>query len=81
MKLNDLRPAKGATRPRKRVGRGTSSGSGGTAGKGHKGHKARSGGGSHPWFEGGQMPMQRRIPKGGFKNINRVEYQVVNVGI
>jgi large subunit ribosomal protein L15 len=79
MKLNDLRPAKGATRPRKRVGRGEGSGSGGTSGRGHKGHKARSGGGSHIWSEGGQMPLHRQIPKGGFKNINRVEYQVVNV--
>lgn len=79
MKLNDLRPAKGATRPRKRVGRGEGSGSGGTAGKGHKGHKARSGGGSALWFEGGQMPLQRRVPKGGFTNINRIDYQVVNV--
>jgi large subunit ribosomal protein L15 len=80
MKLNELRPAKGATKQRKRVGRGVGSGSGGTAGKGHKGHKARSGGGSHVWFEGGQMPLQRRVPKGGFTNVNRVEYQVVNVG-
>ena len=68
MKLNELRPAKGATRPRKRVGRGEGSGSGGTSGKGHKGHKARSGGGSHPWHEGGQMPLQRRLPKRGFKS-------------
>jgi large subunit ribosomal protein L15 len=80
MKLNELRPAKGAVKPRKRVGRGESSGTGGTSGKGHKGHKARSGGGSHLWSEGGQMPLQRRIPKGGFKNVNRIEYQVVNVG-
>jgi large subunit ribosomal protein L15 len=80
MKLNELRPAKGATRPRKRLGRGESSGTGGTSGRGHKGHKARSGGGSALWNEGGQMPLQRRVPKGGFKNINRVEYQVVNVG-
>jgi large subunit ribosomal protein L15 len=80
MKLNELRPAKGAVRPRKRVGRGEGSGSGGTAGKGHKGQKARSGGHSHLWSEGGQMPLQRRVPKGGFTNINRVEYQVVNVG-
>ncbi len=79
MKLTDLRPAKGATHARKRVGRGEGSGSGGTAGKGHKGQKARSGGGSHPWAEGGQMPLIRRIPKGGFKNRNRVEYQVLNV--
>ena len=80
MKLNDLRPARGATRPRKRVGRGEGSGSGGTAGKGHKGHSARSGGGSAPWHEGGQMPLQRRVPKVGFKNVNRIDYQVVNVG-
>lgn len=80
MKLNELRPAKGAVKTRKRVGRGEGSGSGGTAGRGHKGHSSRSGGGSAPGFEGGQMPMHRRLPKGGFKNINRVEYQVVNVG-
>jgi large subunit ribosomal protein L15 len=80
MKLNDLRPAKGATKSRKRVGRGEGSGSGGTAGKGHKGQKARSGGGSHIWSQGGQMPLHRQVPKGGFKNVNRVEYQVVNVG-
>jgi len=79
MKLNELRPAKGATHARKRVGRGEGSGSGGTSGRGHKGHKARSGGGSHIWSEGGQMPLQRRVPKGGFKNVNRVDYQVVNV--
>lgn len=79
MKLNELRPAKGATRPRKRVGRGQGSGTGGTSGRGHKGQKARSGGGTHPWFEGGTMPIMRRLPKGGFKNINRVEYQVINV--
>lgn len=80
MKLNELRPAKGAVKNRKRVGRGEGSGSGGTAGRGHKGHSSRSGGGSAPGFEGGQMPIQRRLPKGGFKNINRVEYQVINVG-
>jgi large subunit ribosomal protein L15 len=79
MKLNELRPARGAVRPRKRVGRGQGSGTGGTAGRGHKGHSSRSGGGSAPGFEGGQMPIQRRLPKGGFKNINRVEYQVINV--
>lgn len=79
MKLNELRPARGAVRPRKRVGRGQGSGTGGTAGRGHKGHSSRSGGGSAPGFEGGQMPIQRRLPKGGFKNINRIEYQVVNV--
>jgi large subunit ribosomal protein L15 len=80
MKLNDLRPAKGAVKSRKRVGRGEGSGRGGTSGKGNKGQKARSGGSPARWFEGGQMPLQRRVPKGGFKNVNRVEYQVVNVG-
>lgn len=80
MKLTDLRPAKGAVKNRKRVGRGEGSGSGGTAGRGHKGHKSRSGGGQAVAFEGGQMPIIRRLPKGGFRNINRVEYQVVNVG-
>ena len=79
MKLTDLRPAKGAVKARKRVGRGEGSGSGGTAGRGHKGHKSRSGGGQAVAFEGGQMPIIRRLPKGGFKNRNRVEYQVVNV--
>ena len=79
MKLNELKPARGAVRPRKRVGRGQGSGTGGTAGRGHKGHKSRSGGGQAVGFEGGQMPIQRRLPKGGFTNINRVEYQVVNV--
>jgi large subunit ribosomal protein L15 len=79
MKLNELRPARGAVKPRKRVGRGQGSGTGGTAGRGHKGHSSRSGGGSAPGFEGGQMPIQRRLPKGGFTNINRIEYQVVNV--
>jgi large subunit ribosomal protein L15 len=80
MKLNQLRPATGATKKRKRVGCGTGSGHGGTSTRGHKGHKARSGGGSHNWFEGGQMPLQRRVPKSGFTNIFRVPYQVVNVG-
>jgi large subunit ribosomal protein L15 len=79
MKLNELKPARGAVRPRKRIGRGQGSGTGGTAGRGHKGHSSRSGGGSAVGFEGGQMPIQRRLPKGGFTNINRVEYQVVNV--
>ena len=79
MKLNELKPARGAVRPRKRVGRGQGSGTGGTAGRGHKGHSSRSGGGSAVGFEGGQMPIQRRLPKGGFTNVNRVEYQVVNV--
>lgn len=80
MKLNDLRPAKGATKKRKRVGCGTGSGHGGTSCRGHKGHKARAGGSSPVWFEGGQMPLQRRIPKRGFTNNFRTSYQVVNVG-
>lgn len=63
------------------MGRGSGSGLGGTSGKGHKGQKARSGGGTAPWFEGGQMPLQRRIPKRGFKNPFKVRYAVVNVGV
>src|SRR5690606_13896242 len=74
-----LRRPDGAHRDRKRRGRGPGSGLGKTAGRGHKGHKARTGGGTHPWFEGGQMPLQRRIPKRGFKNRNRVTYQIVNL--
>lgn len=66
MRLEDLRPAPGSTRPRKRIGRGPGSGSGKTAGKGHKGQNARSGGGARPGFEGGQMPLYRRLPKRGF---------------
>lgn len=77
--LHDLRPAPGSHRNRKRVGRGPGSGTGKTAGRGHKGQGARAGGNVRPGFEGGQMPLQRRIPKRGFKNFNRVEYQVVNV--
>ena len=80
MKLNELKPAKGATKKRKRVGCGTGSGHGGTSTRGHKGHKARSGGKVAGWFEGGQMPLQRRVPKRGFTNIHRTTYQVVNVG-
>jgi len=79
MKLGDLRPARGARKKRKRVGRGPASGHGKTATKGHKGHKARSGGGKGPGFEGGQMPLYRRIPKRGFKNPFRTEYAVVNL--
>ena len=79
MRLEDLRPAKGATKPRKRIGRGPGSGSGKTAGKGHKGQGARSGGPKAPGFEGGQMPLYRRIPKRGFTNRNRIEYAVVNL--
>ncbi|MEX1258744.1 MAG: 50S ribosomal protein L15 [Gemmatimonadota bacterium] len=77
--LHDLRPAPGSRKNRKRIGRGPGSGTGKTAGKGHKGQKARAGGHVRPGFEGGQMPLQRRIPKGGFTPLRRVEYQVVNV--
>ena len=77
--LNNLKPAKGATKNRKRIARGEGSGSGGTAGKGHKGAKSRSGYKSKRGFEGGQMPLQRRVPKFGFKNINRKEYEGVNL--
>jgi len=80
MKLNDIRPAKGAVKKRKRVGCGPGSGHGKTATRGHKGQNARSGGGVPPWFEGGQMPLQRRLPKRGFHNIFRVPFQVVNLG-
>ncbi len=80
MKLHDLRPDKGATRPRKRVGRGISAGQGKTAGRGTKGQGARSGGGKGAYFEGGQLPLVRRLPfKRGFTNIFRVEYQEVNL--
>jgi large subunit ribosomal protein L15 len=79
MKLTDLRPAKGAKSARKRVGRGEGSGLGKTSGKGHKGLKARSGGGTKPGYEGGQMPLQRRLPKRGFVNVFRKEMAVVNV--
>ena len=79
MKIGNIRPAAGATRTAKRRGKGSASGLGGTAGRGHKGKKARSGGKVPAWFEGGQMPLQRRVPKRGFKNFTRVEYQVVNV--
>ena len=79
MRIGQIHPAAGATRPSKRRGKGAASGLGGTAGKGHKGHKARSGGKIPSWFEGGQMPIQRRLPKRGFKNPGRVDYQVVNV--
>ncbi len=80
MQLNELRPAVGSRRSRKRVGRGPGSGHGKTACKGHKGQKSRSGGGVPPWFEGGQMPLQRRVPKRGFSNIRfKKRYAVVNV--
>ena len=79
MKLNNLKPAAGSTHSRRRLGRGPGSGLGGTSTRGHKGAKARSGYKRKIGFEGGQMPLQRRLPKFGFKNINRVEYQVVNL--
>ena len=79
MRLEDLRPAPGSTKNRKRLGRGRASGQGKTSGKGHKGLKARSGGGARPGFEGGQMPLIRRIPKRGFTNPFKQIAQVVNV--
>ena len=77
--LSNLRPAVGSHRARKRLGRGPGSGQGKTSGKGHKGHKARTGGGTNPGFEGGQMPMYRRLPKRGFTNPFKVTAQVVNL--
>ena len=77
--LSNLKPARGSHQNRKRLGRGPGSGLGKTSGKGHKGHKARTGGGTNPGFEGGQMPMFRRLPKRGFTNPFRVENQVVNL--
>ena len=79
MKLHELKPADGARQDKVRVGRGTGSGCGKTSGRGHKGQKSRSGGGVRPGFEGGQMPIYRRLPKRGFKNIWRKEYAEVNV--
>lgn len=79
MKLNNLKPAEGSTHSRRRIGRGPGSGLGGTATRGHKGAKARSGYKRKIGFEGGQMPLQRRVPKAGFKNINHREFQAVNV--
>ncbi len=79
MKLNNLKPAAGSTTTRKRVGRGPGSGLGGTSTRGHKGAKQRSGYSRKIGFEGGQMPLQRRVPKFGFKNINRVEYKAINL--
>lgn len=79
MKLHELSPAEGSKKSVKRIGRGAASGQGKTAGKGHKGAKARSGYSRRPGFEGGQMPLQRRVPKRGFNNIFRTEYAVVNV--
>ena len=79
MKLHTLKPAVASTHSRKRIGRGPGSGLGGTSTRGHKGAKSRSGYSKKIGFEGGQMPLQRRLPKFGFKNINRVEYRVVNI--
>ncbi|MEY3249416.1 MAG: hypothetical protein RL742_1459 [Bacteroidota bacterium] len=80
MELNNLRPASGAVKSRKRIGRGPGAGTGGTSTRGHKGDKARSGAKQKRHFEGGQTPMQRRLPKRGFKNINRVEFAALNLG-
>ena len=79
MNLSNLKPAQGSTKDRKRIGRGTGSGYGGTSTRGHKGAKSRSGYSRKIGFEGGQMPIQRRLPKFGFKNINRVEYKAINL--
>jgi large subunit ribosomal protein L15 len=81
MKLNNLKPAAGSTQTRKRVGRGQGSGIGETSGRGHKGAGQRSGTKRKLGFEGGQMPLQRRLPKFGFKNINRVEYKGINLDL
>ena len=77
--LSNLKPAEGSTKTRKRIGRGAGSGLGGTSTRGHKGAKSRSGYSKKVGFEGGQMPLQRRVPKFGFKNINRVEYKAINL--
>lgn len=79
MKLHELKPAVGARKSRKRLGRGMASGHGKTSGRGHKGQNARSGGGVRPGFEGGQNPIYRRLPKRGFHNPNRTEYAIVNL--
>ena len=81
MDLSSLKPACGSTHHERRIGRGQGSGKGGTSTRGHKGAKSRSGYKSKIGFEGGQMPLQRRVPKFGFKNINRVEYKAINVGM
>ncbi|MBR1916302.1 MAG: 50S ribosomal protein L15 [Bacteroidaceae bacterium] len=81
MKLHTLKPAEGSTHSRRRIGRGPGSGLGGTSTRGHKGAKARSGYKKKIGFEGGQMPLQRRLPKSGFKNINRVEYKAINLDV
>ena len=79
MKLSELKAASGSRKERKRVGRGIGSGTGKTSGRGQKGQKSRSGGNPHPWFEGGQMPLYRRLPKRGFTNIFKKEYDTVNL--
>lgn len=79
MELHNIKPAKGSVKKGKRLGRGEGSGSGGTASRGHKGAKSRSGYSKKIGFEGGQMPLQRRVPKFGFKNINRKEYKAINI--
>ena len=81
MELHDLKPAVGSNKKNSRIGRGPGSGKGGTSTRGHKGAKSRSGYKQKVGFEGGQMPLQRRVPKGGFKNINRVEYKAINVAV
>ena len=81
MELHDLKPAVGSNKKKQRIGRGPGSGKGGTSTRGHKGAKSRSGYKQKVGFEGGQMPLQRRVPKGGFKNINRVEYKAINVAV
>jgi large subunit ribosomal protein L15 len=80
IKLSNLKRAPGVQKNRKRLGRGPGSGTGKTSGKGQKGQKSRSGGNPHPWFEGGQMPLYRRLPKRGFTNIFRKEYEIVDLG-
>jgi len=79
MNLGNLKPAPGSVKKRKRVGRGPGSGHGKTAGRGHKGQRSRAGSKIRPWFEGGQMPLQRRVPKRGFTNIFKKQFQLVNV--
>ncbi len=81
MDLSNLKPAKGSVRRSKRLGRGEGSGTGDTAARGHKGQKSRSGYSKQAGFEGGQMPLQRRVPKYGFKNINRKSYKGINIGV
>jgi len=79
LSLSSLKPAAGTRKNRKRIGRGRGSGTGKTCGKGQKGQKSRAGKGIHPWFEGGQMPLQRRLPKRGFTNIFKKQFEVVNL--